>query len=236
MITKENFIARLNAGIPEIESFGERYGEKFFRYFELLIEYNEKMNLTAITDPDEVIKKHFSDSLLPHILGLIPTGTTVADVGSGAGFPGIPLAIVLPECEFLLMESIGKRVDFLNTVIEELGLTNCRAEKIRAEEAGAKGSTYRESFDFATARAVSRLSILSEYCLPLVKQGGRMLALKSAAAPSEIEEAANAISTLGGTNAKIVGTEERNVVVVEKSAPTPDKYPRRTGVPEKRPL
>ncbi len=236
MITKENFIARLNAGIPEIDSFGEKYGEKFFRYFELLIEYNEKINLTAITDPDEVIKKHFADSLLPHILGLIPQGSALADVGSGAGFPGIPLAIVLPDCHFTLMESIGKRVDFLNTVISELELTNCKAEKIRAEEAGAKGAPYRESFDFATARAVSRLSILSEYCLPLIKQGGRMLALKSAAASSEIEEAATAISTLGGTNAKIVGTEERNVVVVDKSSPTPDKYPRRTGVPEKRPL
>ena len=194
------------------------------------------MNLTAITDPDEVIKKHFSDSLLPYFLGLIPNGSSIADVGSGAGFPGIPLAIVLPECSFTLMESIGKRVDFLNTVISELGLKNCRAEKIRAEEVGAKGSEYREAFDFATARAVSRLSILSEYCLPLVKVGGRMLALKSAAAQTEIEEAQKAISTLGGENTLIRGTEERNIVTVDKISPTPDKYPRRTGIPEKRPL
>ena len=165
-MTKEAFISRLSSGIPEEEGFGQKYGEKFYRYYQLLIEYNEKMNLTAITDPDEVIKKHFSDSLLPYFLELIPNGSSIADVGSGAGFPGIPLAIVLPECSFTLMESIGKRVDFLNTVISELGLKNCRAEKIRAEEAGAKGSEYREAFDFATARAVSRLSILSEYCLP----------------------------------------------------------------------
>ena len=235
-MTKEAFISRLSLGIPEEEDFGQKYGEKFFRYFELLTEYNEKINLTAITDPDEVIKKHFSDSLLPYFLGLIPNGSSIADVGSGAGFPGIPLAIVLPECEFTLMESIGKRVDFLNVVISELGLKNCRAEKIRAEEAGAKGSKYRESFDFATARAVSRLSILSEYCLPLVKVGGRMIALKSAAAQTEIDEAVNAISTLGGENALIIGTPERNVVAVDKADPTPEKYPRRTGIPEKRPL
>lgn len=235
-MTKQDFITRLDAEIPEIADFGQKYGEQFFKYYRLLIEYNEKINLTAITDPDEVIKKHFADSLLPHILGLIPSGSKIADVGSGAGFPGLPLAVIRPDCQFLLMEAIGKRVDFLNTVIGELGLKNCVAEKMRAEEGGAKGGPHREAFDIATARAVSRLSVLSEYCLPLVKVGGKMLALKSAAAPSETEEAKNALSLLGGGNPTIMGTEERNVVTVDKISPTPEKYPRRTGIPEKRPL
>lgn len=222
------------------ESFCTERAESFFQYWSLLVTANENINLTAITEPREVIRKHFFDSLLPMRQHLLQKGNTAADVGSGAGFPGLPLAICLPEVSFTLIEPIGKRASFLETVISELGLKNCRVLKLRAEDAGREDSL-REAFDLTLSRAVSRLNILSEYCLPLTKVGGRMLALKSVAAEEELTEARAAISLLGGgeiliqkENSASIG--ERNVVVIEKSGYTPDKYPRRAGMPEKKPL
>lgn len=220
----------------EDAAFCGRYADLFYKYYVMLVTENRKINLTAITGPGEVIEKHFSDSLQPFFLGLIPDGSSVADVGSGAGFPGIPLAVALPACRFTLIEPIKKRADFLLSVISALGLENCTVAASRSEDAA---KTMRESFDIVCSRAVSRLNVLSEYCLPLVKLNGKMLALKGPAAPEEISEASNVINLLGGMSPELIpcGSDNtRNIISVLKVSGTPAKYPRRAGIPEKRPL
>ena len=213
--------------------------EKFYRYMELLIEWNEKMNLTAIIEPNEIILKHFVDSLT--IIKYLKNAKTLVDVGTGAGFPGIPVAIMMPNLEITLVDSLNKRLIFLEEVIKELKLTNVKLVHSRAEEFG-QNKMYREKFDIATSRAVANLSTLSEYLIPLVKINGNIISMKAAQAEEEIEQAKNAIKELGG---KINKIEEfnlpqsdigRTIILISKEKQTPNKYPRKAGTPNKEPI
>jgi len=212
---------------------------RFLRYLDLLREWNQKFNLTAIKDEQEIISKHFLDSIL---LGCyVPKHGSLADVGSGAGFPGIPLKILYPELQITLIDSVGKRVNFLREVIAELGLTGVEAVHGRAEDLG-RNSAFRDRFDIVVARAVSRLSVLSEYCLPLVKTGGLFLAAKGPNVEQEVEECTGALAVLGGRLDRVERTtlpgknDVRTVVLVIKIMQTPTQYPRKAGVPERKPL
>lgn len=215
--------------------------EQFMSYKKLLVEWNEKMNLTAITDDEGVIKKHFIDSISIVKSGVIRDGMRVIDVGTGAGFPGIVLKIIMPSVRVVLLDSLNKRVNFLNAVIEELGLEGIEAVHGRAEEMAAN-QNFRESFDIATARAVANMTVLSEYCIPYVRVGGYFVALKGPSAPEELEGAKNAIGTLGGKFVEIMDTEipgeemKHKIVIVEKITNTDKKYPRKAGQIEKKPI
>lgn len=214
---------------------------RFERYMQLILEWNEKVNLTAITERDEFVKKHFIDSLccIPH--EEYKEAETVIDVGTGAGFPGMPLAIVSPDKKFLLIDSLNKRIKILNEIIDELGLKNVEAVHGRAEEL-ARNKLYREQFDICVSRAVSRLSVLSEYCLPFVKKGGWLAAYKGPDADREIEDAHSALGKLGGKVIEIKNTEmtqfgiSHRIVYIQKTMNTPKVYPRKAGTPEKKPL
>ena len=209
--------------------------EQFKKYFDLLIEWNEKINLTAITQYDEVMTKHFEDSIAGQ--SLVPQNASLCDVGTGAGFPGIPLKIVRDDIKLTLMDSLNKRVNFLQTVSDSLEL-GASCIHSRAEDAG-KG-IYREKFDVVTARAVARLNTLCEYCLPLVKVGGKFLAYK-ALVEEELEEGQKAIKVLGGKVEQICkfdlsNGDSRSIVVISKVAPTPNKYPRGKGKERSAPI
>lgn len=213
--------------------------EQFFEYMDLLIEWNEKMNLTAITEPSEIIQKHFIDSLT--ILNRIEDNQKIVDVGTGAGFPGIPLSIMNPTLKITLVDSLNKRLIFLQEVINRLGLKNVEIVHARAEDFG-QNKNYREKFDVATSRAVANLSTLSEYLLPLVKINGKCICMKAADADVEIEDAKKAIEVLGGTISKIdkfnlpqsdIG---RTIIEIKKEKYTPNKYPRKAGTPSKEPI
>jgi 16S rRNA (guanine527-N7)-methyltransferase len=210
------------------------------RYYALLTEWNQKMNLTAITDPEGVAVKHFADSLSVLKFVKIPKNSSVIDVGTGAGFPGVVLKIARPDIKLTLLDSLNKRLVFLNTVLSELGL-DAELVHARAEE-GAQNLTFRENYDFAVSRAVAQLNILSEYCLPYVRLSGSFIAMKGAKADAEIQNAKRAIGILGGKITAIHTFElardfgERNVVVIEKNRPTPDKYPRSNGKIKSSPL
>lgn len=211
----------------------ENQYEQFQKYFELLVEWNEKMNLTAITDESGVALKHFADSLSLLNFVDIPQNSSLADVGTGAGFPGIVLKIARPDIKLTLIDSLNKRLVFLNEVCSQLGID---AELIhsRAED-GARDEKLRESFDFAVSRAVARMNVLSEYCLPYVKVGGAFCAMKGAQANEEFKESLNAINTLGGKLENKYFFElpenggERAIAVVRKVKNTPQKYPRQSG-------
>lgn len=226
-----------NAGIEMTAS----QAEKFEIYHRMLTEANARFNLTRVPDDiEEAIDRNYLDCILPLKSGL-PQGVNRAiDVGSGAGFPGIPLSVMLPDVHFVLMDSLGKRVDFLKEVIDALQL-NAEAVHLRAED-GARKPEYREAFDLATARAVAPLNLLAEYLLPFVKTGGRMLALKGPTLDQELAEAENALNLLGGTfdhaeQIEIPGRDwDHRLAYILKTAPTPDKYPRKAGKPEKKPL
>lgn len=215
--------------------------DQFNRYYDLLIEWNDKINLTAITDKQEVIKKHFEDSLSISSVIDMNAVNSVIDVGTGAGFPGIPLKIVFPDLKLTLLDSLNKRINFLNTVVDELGLADVSAIHGRAEEYG-RDVVYRESFDLCVSRAVANLSTLSEFCLPFVKVGGYFVSYKSEKADIEYIEAKNAINLLSGGNVRIedvIITDTdltRKMVLIEKLSPMDDKYPRRAGIPLKKPL
>lgn len=211
----------------------ENQYEQFQKYFELLAEWNEKMNLTAITDESGVALKHFADSLSLLNFVDIPQNSSLADVGTGAGFPGVVLKIARPDIKLTLIDSLNKRLVFLGEVCAQLGI---EAELIhsRAED-GARDEKLRESFDFAVSRAVARMNVLSEYCLPYVKVGGAFCAMKGAQTNEEFKESLNAINTLGGKLEKKYFFElpenggERAIAVVRKVRNTPQKYPRQSG-------
>lgn len=220
-------------------SFTEEQLAQFTRYYELLVETNKVMNLTAITEPEEVAVKHMVDSLLAYEDGM--QGKTLVDVGTGAGFPGVPLKIYCPSLKVTLVDSLGKRLRFLQQVIDELGMKGIRCEHLRAEDAG-RSKKHREQYDYVTARAVARLSVLSEYCLPLAKKGGQFIALKGSRFAEEIEEGETAVKILGGKiisaePVKLPGLDDgRAIIKIAKIKATPAQYPRKAGTPEKQPL
>lgn len=233
-----------NEGLLEKASvLGVRFSveqmEQFYKYMNLLIEWNEKMNLTAIIEPSEIILKHFIDSIT--ILKDIKDGSTVVDVGTGAGFPGIPLSIMNSTLKITLVDSLNKRLIFLQEVIKELNLKNVELIHARAEEFG-RNKKYREKFDIATSRAVANLATLSEYLLPLVKINGQAISMKAGNASQEIEEAQKAIKTLGGHINRIdefylPQTDiARTIIIIDKIKETPNQYPRKAGTPSKEPI
>lgn len=213
--------------------------DNLLRYSEILREKNKVMNLTAITDPTEIVTRHFLDcaALAPYM----PQDGRVLDVGTGAGFPGIPLKIAFPDVEVVLLDSLNKRVKFLNEVIGQLGLSKITAVHGRAEDF-ARQKDYREQFDLVVSRAVANLSSLSEYCLPYVKVDGRFVSYKSGKLNEELAAAQKAIHVLGGEAKEpvyfqLTGTEdERSFVCIEKVKATPKKYPRKAGTPAKEPI
>ena len=213
--------------------------EKFYIYMNLLIDWNKKINLTAITKPEEIILKHFVDCLT--IANYIEDNSKLIDIGTGAGFPGVPLKIYRNDLKIVLADSLNKRLNFLNEVIDTLNLKNIETEHARAEELG-RNRKYREQFDIATSRAVANLSTLSEYLLPFVKIGGKCICMKSAEIDKEISIAKKAIMTLGG---KVVNKDVfylpksdlgRSIVVIKKVKETPGKFPRKPGIPAKDPI
>ena len=214
---------------------------QFELFYKMLIETNKSMNLTAITDEDEVIEKHFIDSLSCRRVVDMSQIRTCIDVGTGAGFPGIPLKIVYPEIDFVLVDSLNKRVKFLKDVKEALGLEGLEALHGRAEDF-AKKKEYREQFDLCVSRAVANLSTLSEYCLPFVAVNGSFVSYKSGDSEEEIHQAKHAISLLGGKvknvdKFQLPGTDMgRALVEIKKTKQTPGKYPRKAGLPAKEPL
>lgn len=218
--------------------------DQFDRYFHFLVQENEKLNLTAITEEKDVYLKHFYDSIIPAFFmpELLLANQTICDVGSGAGFPSIPLKIINPSLKVSIVDSLNKRVAFLNNLVNELNLTDIAIYHNRAEDFGNKRSEHRESFDFVTARAVARLNVLSELCLPLVKKGGKFIAMKASEAEIEIKEASYGVSKLGGQfmiDQKIELPEDagdRHIIIYEKKRKTPHTYPRRAGLPNKSPL
>ncbi len=217
----------------------ERQAEQFQIYMEMLVEWNEKINLTSITDPDQVVEKHFLDSLT--LLEACPPkeGARVADVGTGAGFPGLALKIARPDIALTLLDGVNKKLTFLGEVCQALGLEAERVHK-RAEEAG-RDRSMRENFDLVTGRAVAALNVLSEYCLPLVKMKGYFAAMKGPGAAAELAEAQRALEILGGGAIQCKQTElptagERNIIVVRKLGFTPKEYPRHGGTICKHPL
>jgi 16S rRNA (guanine527-N7)-methyltransferase len=214
---------------------------QFKTYFELLVEWNEKMNLTAITDLEGVYLKHFYDSISASFYFDFTKVTTVCDVGAGAGFPSIPIKICFPHLQVTIVDSLNKRITFLNHLSEQLKLEHVNFVHARAEEFG-QNAKYREQFDVVTARAVARLSVLSELCVPLAKNGGYFVALKAAAGPDELKDAKKAIATLGVELKEEfsfllpVEESERTLYVFDKVKNTPKKYPRKPGVPNKTPI
>ncbi len=219
-----------------------RQMQQFETYYTLLIEWNEKINLTAITAKKEVYLKHFYDSLtLAFSHSFDQKDIRLCDVGAGAGFPSIPLKILFPDLNVTIVDSLNKRITFLQLLIEELGLTEVSLYHDRAETFG-KNVDFRESFDFVTARAVARLNVLTELCLPLVKKEGYFIAMKAAKSEEEVQEAKKAISLLGGKWIEDLSItlpsseDERHLLVIQKKKETPKKYPRKPGTPNKQPI
>ena len=237
-------LEKFKNGLQQLHiALSEKQMEQFLQYYELLVEKNKVMNLTAITEFDEVVEKHFLDSVsLTKQLDLHQP-LKVLDLGTGAGFPGIPLKIVFPELEITLMDSLNKRVLFLQEVIEKLGLENIRAVHGRAEDL-ARDAAYREKFDLCVSRAVANLSTLSEYCLPFVQVGGGFVAYKADKAEEEIKQAEKAVKLLGGKFREDSLVEfhlpdsdmYRSLVLIYKDSATPKKFPRKAGLPSKEPL
>lgn len=217
----------------------EKKIEQFLKYYEILVETNKVMNLTAITEFDEVIEKHFLDSLSLVRVFDLNRNVKILDLGTGAGFPGIPLKITFPEIDIVLADSLNKRVKFLNEVVETLQLKQVETVHGRAEEL-AKNKKYREQFDLCTSRAVANLSSLSEYCIPFVKEGGRFISYKSGEIEEEVDQAKRAIHVLGGKLDQVykfdLHEQKRSFVIIEKVKKTPAVYPRKAGTPTKEPL
>ena len=236
----EKFVLELSKHNFELT---DKQKQQFKLYFKMLIEVNEHVNLTRITEEDEVYLKHFYDSITPlFIFGeVFKNGATLCDVGAGAGFPSIPLKILKPSLKVTIVDSLQKRLNFLKDLISELGLTDVELVHGRAEDVG-QNKLYRERFDIVTARAVARMSVLSEYCLPLVKKGGYFVALKGPKAEDELDDGKKALEVLGGKLIKDEeltlpeSEEERTLVLVQKVKSTPKKYPRQAGTPRRKPI
>lgn len=230
-----------NAFISEGFTLTAQQTEQFVTYYELLMEWNQKMNLTAIEDPVEVSYKHFVDSVCLLRVALDIQKKSMIDIGTGAGFPGVPLKIMEPELDLTLFDSLNKRILFLQEVCQKLQLKDVKAVHGRAEEFGIK-LQYRQQYDIATARAVARMPVLLEICLPFVKKGGIFIALKGPELENEIKESGNALKELGGKVVDVqqftlaYGAYTRNLAVIEKVKDTPKKYPRKAGTPQKKPL
>ena len=215
--------------------------EQFERYFELLVEWNEKINLTAITDKEEVYLKHFYDSIAPILQGLIPNeNIKLLDIGAGAGFPSLPMKILYPQLDVTIIDSLNKRINFLQLLAQELDLDGVHFYHGRAEDL-AQDKKFRAQYDFVTARAVARMQVLSELTIPYLQVGGKLLALKASNAPEELLEAKNALNLLfskveDNLSYTLPNGDPRYITVVEKKKETPNKYPRKAGMPNKRPL
>lgn len=237
---KQEFAKILTSDLEKLEiELDEKQVSQFYTYMQLLLEWNEKINLTAITDPKEIILKHFADSLT--IAKYIGKEATLVDIGTGAGFPGIPLKIYRKDIKITLMDSLNKRINFLNEVIEKLELKKIETIHSRAEEFG-KNKNYREKFDIATSRAVANMSTLSEYLIPCLNEKGIAIAMKGPDVKEELEKSKKAVEILGG---EIIKVEEfylpcsdikRNIVLIEKKRRTPNKFPRKPGTPAKEPI
>ena len=214
---------------------------QFERYFELLVEWNQKINLTAITEKEEVYLKHFYDSIAPILQGLIENQEIkLLDIGAGAGFPSLPMKILYPQLDVTIIDSLNKRINFLQLLAEELNLEGVHFYHGRAEDF-AQEKKFRAQFDIVTARAVARMQVLSELTIPFLKVGGKLLALKASNAPEELTEAKNALNLLfskveDNISYTLPNGDPRYITIVEKKKETPNKYPRKAGLPNKRPL
>ncbi len=221
--------------------FENAYYDDFDTYRELLVEWNEHMNLTGITEKREVFIKHFLDSVGTFLSRVVPQGGSVIDVGTGAGFPGLAMKIHDRSINLTLLDSLNKRIGFLRAVSDKIGLENVEFIHGRAEDYG-KDEAYREQYDVAVSRAVANLAVLSEYCMPFVKVGGYFVALKSKSYKEELEEASKAIETFGGQLESVVPVKlpetdiEHTLIVIKKCQETPGKYPRKAGKPTKNPI
>ena len=230
-----NHIEKLDINISEEQCC------QFLKYYEMLVEKNKVMNLTGITEFEEVVEKHFVDSLSLVKSIKLNGDESLIDVGTGAGFPGIPIKIMFPNLKITLMDSLNKRLLFLNEVINKLGLDKIELVHGRAEDLG-KNSNYREKYDLCVSRAVANLSTLSEYCIPFIKKDGVFASYKASDSEEEINNSKNAIKILGGSISKVCetalpGTEvKRNIVIIKKDKCTSKKYPRKAGTPSKEPL
>lgn len=237
---KKEFFEQITKQAKQIDiELNEKQCEKFYNYMDLLLEWNNKINLTAIIEPAEIITKHFIDCIT--IKKHAKDEDCIADIGTGAGFPGIPLKIANDTLNVTLVDSLNKRINFLQDVIEKLGMKKIDAIHSRAEEFG-KNKTNREYYDIATSRAVAKLNVLAEYMLPLVKVGGKCICMKGPEISEELNKSKNAINILGG---RIKEVQEfilpetdmkRTIVIIEKVNKTPVKYPRKPGMPIKFPL
>ncbi|ANJ68586.1 16S rRNA (guanine(527)-N(7))-methyltransferase RsmG [Latilactobacillus curvatus] len=218
--------------------------DQFELYFKRLVQVNQQVNLTAITEQEAVYLKHFFDSVTPtlYLEKLRTEPLTICDIGAGAGFPSLPIKILFPQLKITIVDSLNKRIHFLEELVRELGLSDVTLVHDRAELFSNPKSPYREQFDIVTARAVASLNVLAEFCLPTVKVGGQFIALKASQGETELAEANYAIETLGGQFAQDIALtlpetdDQRHLIVIDKVAPTPAKYPRRAGVPVKKPL
>lgn len=239
IVTVEQFVALLKEHGIDLTPLQI---EQFDTYFRELVSWNDKINLTAITQKEDVYLKHFYDCLMP--LWMMPRDhydITLCDVGAGAGFPSLPMKIIHPEINLTIVDSLNKRIHFLEELVQTLGLTNVQCVHGRAEDVG-QNPDYRGQFDVVTARAVASLNVLCEYCLPLVKKQGHFMALKAQKSDQEIEEARKAIAELGAKFSQQavsilpIEESERTVILIEKTKETPKKYPRKAGKPAKQPI
>lgn len=233
-------LEKFERGLNELGiTLSEEQMQQFLTYYEMLVEKNKVMNLTAITEFDEVVEKHFLDSLSLVKVYDLTKPVRILDLGTGAGFPGIPLKIAFPELEIVLADSLNKRILFLDEVIAELGLQKITTVHARAEEL-ARNKEYRETFDLVVSRAVANLASLSEYCVPFVKLGGKFISYKSGEIEEELTNAKRAIFLLGGKTEEVVKfdlyEQKRSFVLIKKEKGTPKTYPRKAGTPTKSPL
>lgn len=237
-MTPQTFYQTLEAAGFPLTDFQK---EQFERYYELLVEWNQKINLTAITDKEEVYLKHFYDSLAPVLQGHISNQPLkLLDIGAGAGFPSLPMKILCPQLRVTIIDSLNKRINFLNLLADELGLEDVHFYHGRAEDFG-QNPDFRGHFDLVTARAVARMQVLSELTIPFLKISGQLIALKASAAEDELDQASTALRTLfakvlENKDYQLPNGDPRTLTIVEKKKETPNKYPRKAGLPNKKPL